>query len=72
MTSRSSESRCVACGRAYAATEWSHLHLIKRLDPGDLASLVSPWPSHLVVEARVCEGCGGEMSRVSRIASAVA
>ncbi len=61
---RSGLPPCSGCGRAYDATQWSALQLIKRLDASDLLSVVRPWPSHCVVEARACAFCGRAMSRV--------
>jgi hypothetical protein len=65
---RRSSSRACTCGRHYDANEWAALSLFKRLTAGEISANVSRWPSHLVVEVRICEACE---RRVSCIAEAV-
>ncbi len=62
---KSSSQRWCACGRHYDATGWAELSLFARLSAEDVASLVTPWPARLVVEVRVCVGCGRTMSRLT-------
>lgn len=65
---RCSSQRACACGRHYDANGWATLSLFTRLTAGEVSAMVSRWPSHLVIEVRVCEGCD---RRISCIAEAV-
>jgi hypothetical protein len=56
--------RLCACGRHYDAERWAALRLFARLTAADVSSLVTPWPSHVVVEVRVCAHCNRQMSRL--------
>ena len=53
-----------SCGRQYTARRWTALPLVARLVARDLSLLVTPWPAHLVVEARKCRGCHHVLSRL--------
>jgi hypothetical protein len=61
---RSDSLRACACGRHYDAEGWAALPLFTRLTAADVSSLITPWPSHLVVEVRVCTKCDRKMSRL--------
>jgi hypothetical protein len=56
-------NRVCACGRSYSARAWAALPLHTRLTEVQIASLASPWPTHLVVEIRVCL-CKRRMARL--------
>jgi hypothetical protein len=54
-----------ACGRYYDARRWHELSLFAQLSPAEVAPHATPWPAHLVVEVRVCVGCGRWISRLT-------
>jgi hypothetical protein len=56
-------NRVCACGRGYSAKTWAALPLHARLTADQIASLVSRWPPHLVVEIRVC-ACKRQVGRL--------
>jgi hypothetical protein len=62
---RSRLPQCSVCGHAYGHEQWKALRLVRRLEASELASVVSPWPPNLAVEARACASCGRVISRVS-------
>ncbi len=69
---RMESQRVCVCGHHYDPERWATLSLCARLTAEQVSSLVTLWPSHLVVEVRVCAGCKRQVSRLSRATSAVA
>jgi hypothetical protein len=61
---QSDSQRACACGRHYDGQRWDALPVRARLTAEDLSSLVARWPSHLVVEVRVCTNCQRPISRL--------
>ena len=61
---QSNSLRVCACGHGYEAHEWSALPLFARLDAAGVSSIVTQWPSHLVVEVRVCASCQRKIPRL--------
>jgi hypothetical protein len=58
----------VACGQCRIVRterEWSALPAVAQVAGADLASLVSRWPDHLVIEVRGCT-CGAPIARLAR------
>jgi hypothetical protein len=63
---RSDSLRPCACGRHYDAERWSALPVFTRLTAADVSSIVTPWPSHAVIEVRICASCNRQMSRLQQ------
>ena len=59
----SSQPAC-ACGYHYDAESWAALPLFAGLTAEEISAIASPWPQHLVVEARVCASCERRASRL--------
>ena len=62
---QSSSQRTCACGRHYDAERWAALPVLARLTARDVSSIATPWPTHLVVEVRVCTSCKRRISRLT-------
>jgi hypothetical protein len=61
---RSDSQRACACGRHYDGQRWEALPVFARLTAEDVSSIVARWPSHLVIEVRVCTNCQRAISRL--------
>jgi hypothetical protein len=60
----STSQRSCACGRHYDNERWAALPVFARLAAKDVSSIATPWPTHLVVEVRVCTTCRRHISRL--------
>jgi hypothetical protein len=61
----SCQSRCSWCGSSYDTAQWPALRLVSRLSAEEVASYVISWPSHAVIEVRVCARCGRTISHAT-------
>lgn len=62
---RGTPQRNCACGRHYEPDQLDELPLFARLTEDEVSAIATPWPAHLVVEVRICDGCERLISRLA-------